>query len=51
MVEDHPIVQQVIKNLLKSLGVEVDTANDGKQALEKIRGCDYPLITMDLEPV
>lgn len=48
VVEDHPIVQNVIKNLLKSLGAEIDTANDGAQALEKIQSNDYSLITMDL---
>ena len=48
VVEDHLIVQQVIKNLLKSFDVEVDTANNGAQALEKIQSHDYSLITMDL---
>ena len=48
IVEDHLMVQQVIKNLLKSFGVEVDTANNGAQALEKIQNHDYSLITMDL---
>ncbi len=48
VVEDHLIVQQVIKNLLKSFDVDVDTANNGAQALEKIQSHDYSLITMDL---
>jgi two-component system aerobic respiration control sensor histidine kinase ArcB len=48
VVEDHLIVQQVIKNLLQSLGMEVDIADNGAQALEKIQTRDYPLICMDL---
>jgi two-component system, OmpR family, aerobic respiration control sensor histidine kinase ArcB len=48
VVEDNLIVQQVIKNLWQSLGMEVDVADNGVQALEKIKTRDYPLITMDL---
>jgi two-component system, OmpR family, aerobic respiration control sensor histidine kinase ArcB len=48
VVEDNVIAQRVIKNLLESLGVVVDTADNGAQALQKIQNDDYPLILMDL---
>ncbi len=48
IVEDNVIAQRVIKNLWESLGVVVDTADNGAQALQKIQNDDYPLILMDL---
>ena len=37
VVEDNFIAQRVIKNLLESLDVMVDTADNGAQALQKIQ--------------
>ncbi len=48
VVEDHSIVQQVIKNLLKELGAEVDTVDNGAQALKKIQAQTYSVVLMDL---
>ena len=48
VVEDNLIVQQGMKNLLKSLDVQVHIADGGPQALEKIHTDNYSLIIMDL---
>ena len=37
IVEDNRMAQQAIKNLMESLGVMVETADDGAQALQKIQ--------------
>lgn len=38
-----------IKILLQSMGIEYDQANDGKQAIEKLKENQYDLILMDIE--
>ncbi len=48
IVEDNKMAQQVIKNLMESLGAIVETADDGAQALQKIQTHDFLLIVMDL---
>ena len=48
VVEDNLIAQRVIKHLLESLNVVVETADNGAQALQKIQHYDYPLVMMDL---
>ncbi len=48
IVEDNRMAQQVIKNLMESLGAIVETADDGAQALQKIQTHDFLLILMDL---
>ena len=48
VVEDNVMAQRVVKSLLESLGATVDTADNGEQALQKIKTQDYPRILMDL---
>ncbi len=48
VVEDNIMAQRVVKSLLESLEATVDTADNGEQALQKIKTQDYPLILMDL---
>lgn len=48
VVEDHPIVQRAIRNRLIQAGFEVDTANDGAQALKQVKSRNYSLVVMDL---
>jgi len=49
LVEDEPINQEVATELLKEVGLLVDLANDGEQALEMVQGASYDLILMDLQ--
>jgi two-component system chemotaxis response regulator CheY len=49
VVDDFPTMRRIIKNLLKDLGFEnVDEAEDGAQALEKLRnGGTFELVVSD----
>ena len=48
LVDDNPIVSQVIIDILSLDGYGVDTAPNGIAALEKIEGRRYDLILTDL---
>lgn len=47
VVEDHPINQQVILQMLERMGVLADLAEDGEAALKLWEERPYPLIFMD----
>src|SRR5208283_586524 len=48
VVDDFPTMRRIVKNLLKQLGFEnIDEAEDGAQALSKLRGGGYGLIVSD----
>ncbi len=47
LVEDNIINQKVAGNFLQKIGVEVDYANNGKQALQAINQHDFDLVFMD----
>ncbi len=49
LVEDQASNRTVISLMLEALGVEVDTAVDGEESLEKIQDNSYSLILMDLK--
>ena len=49
LVEDEPINQEVATELLKEVGLHVDLANDGEQALAMVQRTRYDLILMDLQ--
>lgn len=52
VVEDHPINQQLVMELLRSMGVQADLAQHGQEALDKLaaRAPDhYALVLMDLQ--
>lgn len=49
LVEDQPSNRTVISLMLESLGVEVETAEDGAEGVEKAVQGDYSLILMDLK--
>jgi two-component system chemotaxis response regulator CheY len=54
VVDDYNTMVRIIRNLLKQLGfVNVDEANDGAQALEKMRSRKYGLVISDwnMEPM
>ena len=48
VVEDHPIVQRAVQNLLIHSGFQVHTADNGAQALTQVQSHDYDLLIMDL---
>jgi signal transduction histidine kinase/CheY-like chemotaxis protein len=49
VAEDNPINREVAIELLESVGLAVDTAENGRIALEKVRTGDYALVLMDMQ--
>jgi CheY-like chemotaxis protein len=49
LVEDEPVNREVSLGLLESVGLAVDLAEDGAQAVELARRQDYDLILMDMQ--
>lgn len=52
ITDDEPINQEVIKGILKNLGFQIDTADNGQQAFDAImeQGADhYALVLMDIQ--
>ena len=49
LAEDNPINREVALELLHGVGLAVDTAEDGRQALAKATARDYDLILMDMQ--
>ena len=49
LVEDHPVNQQVARRLLERLGLKVDIAGNGAEALDKLQQQPYDLVLMDCQ--
>jgi putative two-component system response regulator len=49
LVEDNEINQEIMNSQLTSLGYKVDTAGNGKQALEKFHERKYDVVLTDIE--
>ena len=49
LAEDNLINREVALELLQGVGLVVDSANDGVQALQLAQSCDYALILMDMQ--
>jgi two-component system chemotaxis sensor kinase CheA/two-component system sensor histidine kinase and response regulator WspE len=49
LVEDSLITREIERSLLGSLGLEVEEASDGQEALEKLRAAEFDLLVTDLE--
>ena len=49
LVEDNKLNQEVASDLLEGVGLYVDVANDGYEALEKIGLNTYDIILMDMQ--
>ena len=49
LAEDHPINREVALELLKAVGLNVDAAADGREALELAQARHYDLILMDVQ--
>jgi two-component system chemotaxis response regulator CheY len=48
VVDDFPTMRRIIKNLLKQLGYEnVDEAENGEDALKKLKNGDYKFVVSD----
>ncbi|MBI5899090.1 MAG: PAS domain S-box protein [Rhodocyclales bacterium] len=49
LAEDNPINREVATELLHAIGLRVDVAENGRQALERIAGATYDLVLMDMQ--
>jgi PAS domain S-box-containing protein len=49
LAEDNPINREVALELLLAVGLQVDAAVDGREALEKVKTQAYDLILMDMQ--
>ena len=49
LAEDNEINQQIAMELMKVLGIQVEIANDGVEAIEKIKCEDFDLVFMDIQ--
>lgn len=49
LVEDEPINQEIIQELLEELGVRVDTADNGEIAVQLAIKKNYNLVLMDMQ--
>jgi PAS domain S-box-containing protein len=49
LAEDNRMNQEVAVALLAEIGLTADIANDGHEALERVRGGGYDLILMDMQ--
>ena len=49
LAEDEPINQEVTRDQLRQFGLQVDLADDGRQALARARATRYDLILMDMQ--
>lgn len=49
VVEDNPVNQLLVTRVLQNYGFEMDMANNGKVALDKLAGHEYDIILMDLQ--
>ncbi len=49
LAEDEPITQEIARELLEDVGLVLDLAEDGQQALERARQNPYALILMDMQ--
>src|SRR2546423_14817523 len=48
VVEDDPAIRRLVEKLLQRSGITIDTAHDGRAAIEKIRVGNYSVIVLDL---
>jgi CheY-like chemotaxis protein len=49
VVEDQPLNREVAEGMLKALGLQVDGAADGQQALEKLAATSYDVVLLDCQ--
>ncbi len=49
VVEDHPLAQEILFEMLEDLGCEVEVASDGAEAVACAQAYPYDLILMDMQ--
>ncbi|MBF0461722.1 MAG: response regulator [Magnetococcales bacterium] len=49
LVEDNPINQQVAGEMLRKIGLLVDVAGNGQEAVESVARADYEAVFMDIQ--
>ncbi len=49
LVEDNPLNQEVASELLSQMGVVVEIANNGAEALQKLEAAAFDLVLMDMQ--
>ena len=49
IIEDNELNLKLMKDILSSQGYEVETAQDGKEGLDKAQDNDYDLILLDIQ--
>jgi len=49
IVEDNPINQEVASELLRAAGLVVETADDGRQAVQRVLAEPFDLVLMDMQ--
>ncbi|WP_079433291.1 PAS domain-containing hybrid sensor histidine kinase/response regulator [Zoogloea sp. LCSB751] len=49
LVEDEPVSREVAMAILEDVGLVVDTAENGKQAVDRVAGQVYDVILMDMQ--
>jgi CheY-like chemotaxis protein len=48
LVEDNEVNRRVAVSLLGKIGLDVETANNGREAIDKVRSSSYDLVLMDM---
>jgi DNA-binding response OmpR family regulator len=48
IVEDDPAIRRLVEKLLSRHNIQVDTAHDGRIAIQKLKGNRYSVIVLDL---
>jgi len=48
VVEDDASIRRLVQKLLQRMGLEIDVATDGRQALEKLAEGHYSVMVLDL---
>jgi PAS domain S-box-containing protein len=49
IAEDNPVNQLIVKKLFKDWKTEVEFADNGRQAIEKLQSCKFDLVLMDIQ--
>jgi DNA-binding response OmpR family regulator len=48
IVEDDPAIRKLVEKLLVRRGIDIDTAHDGRQAINKLLSGEYSVVILDL---
>src|SRR4051812_37442326 len=48
VVEDDPAIRRLLEKLLQRRGIEIDTAHDGRRAIERRREASYSVVILGL---